>query len=179
MLAMQVNHSPPSFLPSLLAPLSLSLSHSHRFLLALILGTFRFSLPLSLFSISLYPLLTPLQDLPFIQFTLSFVAMEGEKATYVRCIAYHAAFSSLSFSSDQRYYTIVSFSLRSLPSSFPRNQILRFPTRAMWHKKTKCDEAELRAKEREDESKATNKFSGITLSARADRTHLETRHPTR
>lgn len=122
------------------------------------------SLSLSL-SISLYPPLFPLSGLPFIQFTLSFIAMEGEKATYVCCIAYHAALSvSLPISG---YCMIVSFSL-SVPYVVSSQSNFAFFQRPPYSiKKAKRDEAEFRAKEREDECKATNKFSGITLSARA------------
>lgn len=161
MLAMQVNHS--SLLRSwLLIVVSFSRSSWEPSV----------SLSLSLsFSISLYPLSLPPSGLPFIQFTLSFVAMKGEK-TYVRCIAYHAAFRP---SPDQRHYTIVSVSLSLslllfLSVPFPHRSLAIkfcvFQRTPCGIRKAKRDEAEFRAKEREGESKATNKFSRIILSAR-------------
>jgi len=150
---MQVNHS--SLLPSLLAP-------HRRFLLALILGTFRFSFSVPILLNLALSSSPPLTGLPFIQFTLSFVTMEGEK-TYVCCIAYHTAFSSPSRSTPLCDYLSLSF---SVPFIVPSQPNFAFSNARHLTKKAKRDEAVFRAKEREDESKATNKFSGITLSAR-------------
>lgn len=161
MLAMQVNHS--SLLRSwLLSVVSFSRSSWEPSV----------SLSPSLsFSISLYPPLSPPSGHPFIQFTLSFVAMEGEKATYVRTLHRipRSFFVSLFLSRSAPLYDSfsLSLSLSLFFSSLLRYQILHFPTRAMrGHKKAKRDEAEFRAKEREDESKATNKLSRIILFAR-------------
>lgn len=166
MLAMQVNHSS---LPSLLASL-------RRFLLALILGTFRFSFSVSILldlalSSSLSPP-SPRASLSFSSLSPSSRWKERRRRTYV---ASHTT-QLFRLPPEQRHYTIVSFSpFLVVPY---RNQILRFPTRATRHKKAKrATEAEFRAKEREDGSKAANKFSRIILSARADRMRLETRLP--
>lgn len=156
----------PSFSSFCLPPLSLTLSFPPR---ARPENLSEFSSFLSLSpclrpSRSRYPPLFPPPGLPFIQFTLSFVAIEGEKAT--RRVAPHTRrLFRLALDRRYTYYCLFYFSLSlSLKCAF-------FNIR-----ETKC-----RPKERERECKVASTNCEIILSPRGggerkkERMHLRTR----
>lgn len=163
MLAMQVNHS--SLLPSFAPGFSPSFpSRAHP-------GNLPF----------LFLCLCPCRSRSILlsspsRATLSFSSLspssrwkERRRRTYV---ASHTTqlFRSLSRSALSYDRLFLSHSVPYVVSSQSNFAFFQRPPYSI--KKAKRDEAEFRAKEREDECKATNKFSGITLSAR-ERARIE------
>lgn len=157
MLAMQVNHSSlvPSFAPcssALFLPhvrsfvrsfarsfaRSLTCSLAHISFSRVLRTSLPFSPPFLARSLSLSPLalfiLPSRPGLPFIQFTLSFVALEErEKAT----CTLHRIPAAASRASSSRPACILSLALLLAHTSLSRNQILRFPTWVAQFKKAK------------------------------------------
>lgn len=137
MLAMQVNHS--SLLPSFAPGAAL-----RRFLLArLCLSSPSRARPENL-PLSSFPILSPFPPGPPFHSVHSLLRRDGRREGDTRCIAYQAAFSSLSppiSALHGRLFSLVIFSR----SNFA------FSGRASRHIRKRKDEGEFRAKERGDE----------------------------